>query len=339
MSGRGGAMADLLVVIPCLNEGAHLADLLDHVVAEAPGARIVVADGGSTDRSRDIVAARSARNPDILLLDNPDRIQGAGVNRAVRLHGAGRRWLLRIDAHCDYPRGFIAGLLTAARDHGAGSVVVPMLTAGGGCFQFATAVAQNTVLGTGGSAHRHIGEGRYVDHGHHALMALADFCAAGGYSENFPHNEDAELDLRLAAGGTRIWLEPSLAITYFPRTSPAALFRQYFQYGSGRARTVKRHRSNLKTRQAVPLLVAPALLAACAAPLSLAAAFPAAVWASASLGAGVGLAVRHRSLCSAASGFAAMIMHAAWSFGYWQQWLFGADPGPPPRALTSERAG
>ena len=86
MSGRGGAMADLLVVIPCLNEGAHLADLLDHVVAEAPGARIVIADGGSTDRSRDIVAARSARNPDILLLDNPDRIQGAGVNRAVRLH-------------------------------------------------------------------------------------------------------------------------------------------------------------------------------------------------------------------------------------------------------------
>ena len=41
----------MLIVIPCLNEEAHLPGLLAQLLDENPDARIVVADGGSTDAS------------------------------------------------------------------------------------------------------------------------------------------------------------------------------------------------------------------------------------------------------------------------------------------------
>ena len=329
-----------LVVIPCLNEIKHLPGLLEGLLKGDPAWHVVVADGGSTDGSAEFVAELAERHPNLTLLPNPRRIQSAGSNLAVRRFGAGRRWLVRIDAHCGYPEGYVEGLIAAVQRTGATSVVVPMVTRGEACFQRAAAAAQNSVLGAGGSAHRKIGQAQFVDHGHHALFDLAAYGLAGGYDESFSHNEDAELDLRLVEAGAKIWLEPSLAIVYYPRRSPAALFRQYIKYGEGRARTIQRHRQRMKVRQIAPLFVAPAAALLIFSPAFWPLAIPAAVWALACLVMGAVLALRARSACVLMSGLAAMTMHLAWSIGFWRQMLGAARPGASPKALevaTSEK--
>lgn len=334
------AGASILVVIPCLNEQEHIGALVAAIAQDVPAARIVVADGGSTDNSRAIVEIEARRHGGTHLMDNPRRIQSAGVNLAARRFGRGRTWLVRVDAHCGYPEGYVSGLVAAARAQGADSVTVPMRTVGFHCFQSATAAAQNSVLGTGGSPHRHVGTGRFVDHGHHALMRLEPFLAVGGYCETFTHNEDAELDHRLGRQGGRIWLEPSLAIDYYPRRSPRALFRQYVRYGEGRARTIQRHRLKLKPRQAAPLAIAPAVLLAIVAPLlGWWLALPALAWGVLCVGYGLKLALRaprRDRQCVALSGIAAMTMHLGWSIGFWQQTLFGRRPGPEPQPLVAD---
>jgi succinoglycan biosynthesis protein ExoA len=325
--------ATLLVVIPCLNEEAHLPRLLAQLVADVPGAAIIVADGGSSDRGPEFVADFARRHPEVQLLHNPQRVQSAGINLAAVRHGQGKAWLVRIDAHCDYPDGYVSGLVESAVARGAGSVVVPMITHGTSCFQIACATAQNSVIGTGGSAHRHRGEGRYVDHGHHALMRLDLFRRVGGYREALSHNEDAELDLRLAAAGARIWLEPRQAIVYHPRRTPLALLRQYFNYGQGRARTVRLHATGLKPRQAAPLAVPVAVGLALLAPFHPLFALPALCWATLCLGFGLLLGLRARSLCAAGSGVAAMIMHFGWGLGYLRERARGRPPEPAMVAL------
>lgn len=316
-----GDLSDTLIVIPCLNEEAHLPALLHQLCTQSRRALIVVADGGSTDGSRAIVAAAMGGHANLRLIHNPARIQSAAVNRAVLEFGEGRQWLVRVDAHCLYPDDYAARLRDAADRTGAQSIVVPMVTTGVGCFQRAVAAAQNSALGTGGSPHRHLGTGRFVDHGHHALMAIAPFRAVSGYDESFTHNEDAELDRRLTEAGVRIWLEPTLALTYFPRGAPGPLFRQYFGYGRGRARTLRKHRARPALRQFLPALVAPALaVAIIGGPFLGILALPALAWAATSLGAGVLLAIRACSPCVLASGPAAMIMHLAWSAGFWKGW-------------------
>ena len=109
----------VLIVIPCLNEAQHLPTLLAKLLHENPRATLVVADGGSTDGSRAIVADLAALHSNLILLDNPDRFQSAGINLAVRHHSNGQEWLVRIDAHCDYPPHYVAGLVDAAWRHGA----------------------------------------------------------------------------------------------------------------------------------------------------------------------------------------------------------------------------
>jgi len=198
----------LLAIIPCLNEAEHLEALLTNLLEDTAIDMLVVADGGSVDDSKAIVGAFSQRDNRVKLIDNPAKIQSAGVNAAVAAFGQGHDWLLRVDAHCVYPRDYARTLLTSAQKNGADAVVVPMHTKGVAGFQLAAAAAQNSVLGTGGSAHRAGGEGQFIDHGHHALMHMDLFRKVGGYCEAMPCNEDAELDHRLGQVGGKIWLEP-----------------------------------------------------------------------------------------------------------------------------------
>jgi succinoglycan biosynthesis protein ExoA len=310
-----------LIVIPCLNEAALIESVIGRVLEDQGlvDPLVLVADGGSRDGSREIVERIAARDPRVRLVDNPGRLQSAGVNLAARMMGEGRPWLVRVDAHAEYPPDYVSSLIQEARLTGAHSVVVAMETRGESAFQRAVAAAQNSRLGTGGAAHR-VGRGAgWVDHGHHALFRRDAFQAIGGYDESFSHNEDAELDLRLAQEGAKIWLTERTRITYRPRRTPMALWKQYLSYGRGRARTVLKHYVPLKMRQALPLAVAPAVASALAAPLFWPLAIPALVWAAVALGYGAALGVKHRDAAVVLSGPAAMIMHLAWSLGFWLQ--------------------
>lgn len=309
-----------LVVIPCLNEAAHIEHLLERLRADegCRDALIVVADGGSADGSRDIVARVAATDERIKLLDNPRRLQSAGVNSAVERFRSNAAFLVRIDAHAEYPQNFVAGLLHAAETTGAASVVVPMKSIGVGCFQKAAAIAQNSVLGTGGAAHRVAGQagGRWVDHGHHALFRMETFVALGGYDAAMSHNEDAEYDGRLRKSDGAIWLEPSLEIGYYPRSNAKALFKQYFNYGRGRAKTLSRGHAKIKLRQMVPVPIAPVVVLGIAGaafqPLLI---IPALFWLGACLGGGVAVGGR-KGRCGWLSGVPAAISHFAWSAGF-----------------------
>lgn len=312
----------LLVVIPCLNEEAHLPALLDWLAADETAARIVVADGGSTDATRAIARSAAERDPRVIFLDNPRRVQSAAVNLAVSAFGDEFDMLARIDAHASYPADYLSRLVTAQRESGADAVAVSMRAAAntGRCFQRAVACAQNSALGTGGSPHRKGGARRFVDHGHHALFTIASFKRVGGYDESFTHNEDAELDARLIEAGGRILLAADIVIDYFPRATARKLARQYFAYGAGRARTALSRGQPLKLRQLAPALIAPLLVFGLAgAPLTPWAIAPASAWLSVCLLYGALLGLRERDLCACGAGVAAAIMHASWSAGFARQ--------------------
>lgn len=312
-----------IIVVPCLNEERHIGALLTKLrpAARRLGARIVVADGGSNDATRSIVAKAAAQDSNVVLIDNPRRLQSAAINLAIARLGGEAKYLIRIDAHGGYPNDFCDQLLEEALETGADSVVVSMLTRGAGPMQQAIAAAQNSKLGTGGSKHRHRSTGEWVDHGHHALMRVSMFQRLGGYDESFSHNEDAELDHRLRQAGYRIWMSSRTCMTYYPRNSLSGLYRQYLGYGRGRAKNVLKHRVIPKLRQMVPLMVVPAALISVLSPLHWVFAVPFVQWAAVCLGYGLLLGLRSGAPRRALAGVSAMVMHFAWSLGFWLQLL------------------
>jgi glycosyltransferase involved in cell wall biosynthesis len=316
-------LPSVVVVIPCLNEENHIKNTLARFMAEPTHTvcKIVVSDGGSTDRTLQIVEECAQSDSRVAVLHNHQRIQSSGINRAVEEYGDLARFIVRVDAHADYPVGFCATLLAAQRSTGANSVVISMIAKGITCFQTAAAAAQNSRLGNGGSAHRIVAQGRFVDHGHHALMEVRAFRSVGGYDEAFSHNEDAELDFRLIAAGFRIYLCAGADITYYPRNSPHSLLRQYGSFGRGRAMNMRKHHAEPKLRQLIPVMVGPAVVASILSPLASFLAIPAMLWTALCIAYGIALGVRAKNVCACGAGTAAMLMHLGFSFGFISQIL------------------
>ncbi|MFN4185384.1 MAG: glycosyltransferase family 2 protein [Hyphomonas sp.] len=321
---QGVDPASILAVIPALNEARHIETCIRSLMQGSPLLRLVpltVADGGSTDETVVIVKRLMAEFPNLRLLENPKRLQSTAVNLAVATHaGDHTRWLVRCDAHSRYPQNFILHVVEALLRTGAASVVIPMDAEGETSFEKANAWVVDTLIGSGGSAHRGGRKSRFVDHGHHAGFDIGWFKKIGGYDETFSHNEDAEYDHRLHLAGGTLWLDADIRIRYVPRGSIRALAKQYFNYGKGRARNLRKHRCQLKIRQAVPIF----LLVACVAGLitglfyGQALIFPAG-YVSVLAGASGALALKHKSASGLMSGLAAGTMHLAWAAGFtWQ---------------------
>lgn len=310
-----------MVVIPCLNEAAHIGRLTASLLpaAERLDMIIVIVDGGSSDGTDRIVQDIVAGEPRVKYLHNPKRLQSAAVNLAVEVYGDNFENLIRIDAHADYPDDYCDRVIEEAIATGADSVTTTVATSGTGTFQKATAAAQNSRLGNGNSPHRQGAPGRWTDHGHHTLMRIAAYREVGGYDETFSANEDAELDHRLRAAGYRIWMTDKTYMIYYPRSSVRTLFKQYVGYGRGRARNLLKHGTRPKVRQLVPLMVLPAAAGAGLAILNVAALAPAGVWVAACLGYGVWMGLGHRNPYGPLAGFSAMVMHLGWSSGFWLQ--------------------
>jgi succinoglycan biosynthesis protein ExoA len=311
-------LSKVLIVIPVLNEAKTISSVVQSLLDDRgrEDLTLVVADGGSTDGTQDIVSRLAAADSTIRLMANPDRIQSAAVNLAVQRYGADADILIRCDAHAAYPADFVGSLLRTMEQTGADSVVVPMDTVGGGCVRNAIAWASNSIVGTGGSAHRAGRKSGFVDHGHHAAMRLSSFVEAGGYNPTFAQNEDAELDFRLRAFGARIYLDSDIRIQYHPRATLGKLWTQYFNYGFGRLRTITRHPSSLRLRQfAVPANLALVLGAIALSPLTPIFLVWPAIYLSILAAASVQAAATKRSACGLLVGVAALVMHTAWAVG------------------------
>jgi rSAM/selenodomain-associated transferase 2 len=98
---------DLAVIIPTLNEERTIGTCLD-AVGKHDGVEVVVSDGGSTDRTRELAFAAGAR-----VVDGANG-RGPQLNLGARSAAAGR--LLFLHADCRLPDGWWPAMRTALDD-------------------------------------------------------------------------------------------------------------------------------------------------------------------------------------------------------------------------------
>ena len=98
------------VIVPTLNEEAAI-DACLRTIREQTHRRleILVVDGRSHDATREIVADHAAADERIRLIDNPDRVIPAALNRAI--WSASGEWLVRVDAHATIPADYVERLV------------------------------------------------------------------------------------------------------------------------------------------------------------------------------------------------------------------------------------
>jgi succinoglycan biosynthesis protein ExoA len=249
------------VAIPAFNEEEDIGRILDLFSrSRYPNlVEILVADGGSTDRTRAIIGEKGQQDSRIRLVENPGKIQSAGLNEIINV--AQGELLLRADAHSLYADDYVEASVDALLSSGA-------LNAGGAqrfvartAFQTGIALAVKTFLGSGGALYRDPDYTGYADTvyiGCYRTKALRD---AGGYSTVNGPNEDAEMNLRLARmQDNAIFISSSIRTWYFPRSNWSALIKQYFRYGRGRKLTQLKHPDTNPFRSRAPFYAISILL-------------------------------------------------------------------------------
>jgi cellulose synthase/poly-beta-1,6-N-acetylglucosamine synthase-like glycosyltransferase len=244
------------VAMPCRNEERFIEPCLRSVLAQDyPGERteILVADGRSTDATRDILARLSSAHSRIRLIDNPLQIQAAGMNAAVR--AARGEIIVRMDVHCEYERDYVRQCVEVLGETGADNVGGAQRARATTRFQRALCAALSSPLGVGGAKYRSAESEGFVDTVFLGAFRRHVLERVGMYDPGAITNEDAELNQRIIDAGGKVYLSRRIVVHYHPRDSLRAVATQYFRYGKGRARTLLKHGRLLGLRPALPFLM------------------------------------------------------------------------------------
>lgn len=100
------------VIIPTLNEESFIARCLDSVIDQSypfEDMDVMVIDGGSTDRTIEIIQEYKLKYSNIRFLNNPGRIQSIAFNIGVQNSTA--PYIVRLDAHALYKSYYIEGCI------------------------------------------------------------------------------------------------------------------------------------------------------------------------------------------------------------------------------------
>jgi cellulose synthase/poly-beta-1,6-N-acetylglucosamine synthase-like glycosyltransferase len=244
------------VAMPCLNEEGHIEHALHDVLEQDyPHDRleVIVADGGSRDHTRDILHRIEAEDARVHVVENPGRIQAAGLNAAIRAaHG---EIIVRMDVHADYAPDYVHKCVEVLERTGADNVGGAARPRAETRFQRALCAALGSPAGVGGSKYRSAENEGFVESVFNGTFRRQLFEEIGLYDEGAVVNEDAELNQRILEHGGRIYLSREIVAWYYPRGTLRGLARQYFRYGRGRARTLLKHHGLPALRPMIPFFM------------------------------------------------------------------------------------
>ena len=243
------------VVIPCLNEKHHVDRCVQDVMAQDYPPHlleVIIADGGSTDGTRERLDSLSGDNPRMRWIDNPGKLQSAGLNAAIRV--ARGDIIIRLDAHCECARDYVRQSVMVLRETGAWNAGGSQRGKPQNPFQHAFCAALRSRLAMGGAAYRHPGAEGFVDTVFCGAFRREVFELAGAFDPAAITNEDAELNQRILECGGHIYLSPRIITHYYPRRDILEVARQYFRYGQRRARTLLKRGRFPRITPAIPFL-------------------------------------------------------------------------------------
>lgn len=315
------------IVVPCYNEQATIGVLLDALWAQTyPRAliEVVIADGLSTDNTRNVISDFQRLQPDldVIVIDNPKRFIPTAINLAIKASHGEITLILSAHSrpHPNYIELCVCDLVRGVADNVGGVCIVQPKSDGFVAKSIALAAAHP--FGVGDAKYRYSTKPTYVDTVAFGSFKRSLFDQIGMYDETLLTNEDYEFNSRIRERGGKIWLNPDIKADYYSRSSFTSLARQYWRYGFWKWRMLRKHPSTLRWRQALPplfvlnllLLAVLSLLSAIAQLLLLTVVIP---YLGILLAAGIMIAIKHHEpLVAFGLPLAISVMHVSWGSGF-----------------------
>ena len=246
------------IIMPIRNEADFIERSLGAILTQNyPRSRmeVLIADGMSTDSTRIVIQDLAGRHADVSLkiIDNPGRIVPTGFNLALKQRRG--EIVVRVDGHTIIAPDYVSECVSALERTGADNAGGRMNALSQTEFGKAVALATSTPFGVGGARFHYSEHEEWVDTVYLGAWRSKVFSEIGGFDEEFIRNQDDEFNYRLRAHGGKILLSPRIKSDYYPRSSPKALWRQYYQYGFYKVRVMQKHTLQMQPRHFAPILL------------------------------------------------------------------------------------
>jgi succinoglycan biosynthesis protein ExoA len=244
---------DISVVISCRNEIRHIRPFLESLFQQdirGLEMEVLIADGGSEDGTRMVLAEFEKQYPALRVIENPEKIAATGLNHAIRESRG--EIILRMDAHTIYAPNYVKSCIEVLHETNAENVGGPALTRAQGYISQAIAYAFHSPFAVGGAKFRdphYEGSTTTVPYG---CWRKSTLDCLGLFDAEMVRGQDDELNHRILSSGGTVWQSPKIVSWYQPRTSLSALFRQYFQNGFWKVAAIRKHRRPASFRNLVP---------------------------------------------------------------------------------------
>ena len=223
------------VLIPCRNEERGIARSLDAILAsDYPGDRleILVVDGMSDDKTREIVQRYAAQYSCVRLLDNVKKHIPAAFN--VGVQNARGETIMLMSGHSACERDYIRLCVTYQEKYRAENV--------GGVWKMLpgtdTAVAHAIVAGLrhrfgSGNARIKVGASQptWSDAAAFGCFKKELFSRIGLFDERLRRSSDMDLNMRIRAAGGRILLVPEIVVNYYADSTLKKFWNHNFADG------------------------------------------------------------------------------------------------------------
>jgi cellulose synthase/poly-beta-1,6-N-acetylglucosamine synthase-like glycosyltransferase len=252
------------IVVPIRNEEATIERLTRSLLDQNyPHDRyeILMADGGSTDRTRELLAVTDVEAR-VRVLDNPGRTAPAALNVAIA--EAKGDIVTRVDGHSYVAPDYLSRIVAVMEETGESVVGGPVLMFADTPFRKALVEALYSKVGVGAVPYRTLQTRSYVESLQTGSFKKAVLDRVGPFDEALAVVEDLDMNTRIRKSGYKLLLDPSIRFWYLPRPTLRALWRQIFAVGLVKVRILRKHPDIFKWKYVLPSVLVAALAAALA---------------------------------------------------------------------------
>ncbi|OGZ24146.1 MAG: hypothetical protein A3A08_00045 [Candidatus Nealsonbacteria bacterium RIFCSPLOWO2_01_FULL_41_9] len=224
------------IIIPCRNEEKFIGKCLESIVRQyypKENLEVLVVDGNSKDKTKEIIKEFSFQYPFIKLLENPKKFTPFGLNIGIKASRGGI--IIRMDAHAEYEKDYISKCVKYLQESGADNVggIIKTMPSKNTLTARAIAKVLSHPFGAGNSYFR-IGlkEPRSADTVFGGCYKKEVFspppAGVGLFNEKMIRAQDIEFNKRLIKSGGKILLYPDIVAYYYPPAGFWKFFKHNF---------------------------------------------------------------------------------------------------------------
>ncbi|MBU1662955.1 MAG: glycosyltransferase family 2 protein [Chloroflexi bacterium] len=252
------------VIIPCRNEESHIGNCLDTIISqEYPKEllEVIVVDGMSDDRTREIIQEYSDSYPFIKLKLNKHKFTPYAMN--IGITNSTGDLLVMINSHAVINKFFLMNSVRSIESTKADAVggMLNTINIGDDLISKTIPLAADSLFGTGGNRYRtRTKEGYVTDTLPYCLYQKDVFNKIGMIDEDLIRDQDEEFNYRLLKYGGKIYYSPTIKSHLYIRASFKKLWMQHYQYGYFKPLVALKVGTFFTWRQTIPALFVGSLL-------------------------------------------------------------------------------